>query len=159
MDQSTALLVYKQTILPYFDYCSFLVEGGNAPRIKKLQTLQNRALRVCIRKFGIEHRTDAIHKECEMEKLADRRQTQLALMMYKRAAKNKLEPKEEGRTRCDLKIKFDTYRARLMKHKRGPLARGIQLWDRIKPSIQMAPSAATFKWNFRRTVLDPKLPD
>ena len=28
ISELTAILVYKQTILPHFDYCSFIIEGG-----------------------------------------------------------------------------------------------------------------------------------
>ena len=49
MLQDVAILVYKQTVLPY--YCSFLFEGAKKTSIKRLQTLQNSALRVCTRTF------------------------------------------------------------------------------------------------------------
>ena len=74
--------------------------------IKALQTLQNRALRVCLRKYSIEYRTDDIHTECGVEKLEKRRQTQMAILMYKKCTKMGLKPPENPRTRGDLKIKF-----------------------------------------------------
>ena len=132
---TASILVYKQTILPYFDYCSFLVESAKKSKVKKLQTLQNRALGVCTKKFNIEHRTVALHAECHVEMLDKRREFQLALLMYKEAQKLGLRPVENPRTRSDLKIKFQRRRAILQKYKKGPHARGIKLWNRLKPSF------------------------
>ena len=156
MDQHTAVLVYKQTILPHFDYCSFLVEGAKKSRIKKQQTLQNRALRVCTRKFNIIHRTKDIHEECGVEMLDKRREAQLALMMFKLAVKAELRPVENPRTRGDLKIKIPCRRAKLQKFKKGPQARGIKLWNRMKPEVQKSKSVTEFKRLFKVTPLDPE---
>ena len=155
MDFSTALKVYKQTILPYCDYCSFMIEGAKKGNVKKLQTLQNRALRICTKKYDIKHRTKKIHMECDMERLEERRQMQLALLMYKRAAKLDINPLVNPRTRGDNKAKFPTRKARLQGYKKGPLARGIALWDRIKPAVQQADSQESFKRLFAATPLNP----
>ena len=156
MDQYTAILVYKQTILPHFDYCSFLVDGARKSRIKKQQTLQNRALRVCTRKFNIMHRTKDLHEECGIEMLDKRREAQLALMMYKLCVKLELRPVEDPRTRGDLKIRFPCRRAKLQKFKKGPQARGIKLWNRLKPAVQKSKTVAEFKRLFKTTPLDPE---
>ena len=46
IDKSTALLIYKQAVLPYFDYGVFLLVSCNQGQKKDLQTLQNNALRI-----------------------------------------------------------------------------------------------------------------
>ena len=153
----TALLVYKQTILPHFDYCSFIVDGGKKTMIKALQTLQNRALRVCLRKYSIEYRTNDIHTECKVERLEKRRETQLAILMYKKSVSLGLKPADIARTRGDLKVKFRSRRAVLEKYKKGPMARGIKLWNRLKPIVQQAPTVAAFKRLFSSTPLDPEI--
>ena len=45
MDKSTSCLVYKQTIMLYFDYILLLTESSTQREIGKLQTLQNRAVK------------------------------------------------------------------------------------------------------------------
>ena len=110
-----------------------------------LQTLQNRALRVCTRKFNIEHRTDTLHFECNIEMLDKGREYQLALLMFKEALKLGLQAIDNPRTRGDLKVWFQERRAILQKYKKGPHARGIQLWNRIKPEVQKAKTVSEFK--------------
>ena len=156
MDQETAIIVYKQTILPYFDYCSFIIDGAKKTKIKKLQTLQNNALRVCTQKYNREiYSTDEVHADCSVERLDQRRQFQLAILMYKKATLLGLRPVQNPRTRNDLKVKFKACRAKLQGYKKSPMARGIALWDRIKPVVQQAPSVAAFKRLYKKHPLDP----
>ena len=49
VDKHTALLIYKQAVLSYFDYGGFLLLSCNRKQKKDLQTLQNNALRTCLR--------------------------------------------------------------------------------------------------------------
>ena len=49
LSRETSLKIYKSVIAPVFDYCSFIVDGGLQKDIQKLQRLQNRALRICVR--------------------------------------------------------------------------------------------------------------
>ena len=45
MDKDLSLLLYKQMILPVFDYGDFLVDGAPEDNIEPLQTIQNHCLR------------------------------------------------------------------------------------------------------------------
>ena len=46
MSAATAMLVYKQTILPYFEYCDFLIDSCCEKELDKMEKLQYRALRI-----------------------------------------------------------------------------------------------------------------
>ena len=46
MSTATAMLVYKQTILPYFEYCDFLIDSCCKKELDKMEKLQYRALRI-----------------------------------------------------------------------------------------------------------------
>ena len=46
MSTNTAMLVYKQTILPYFEYCDFLIDACSKREQDKIEKLQYRALRI-----------------------------------------------------------------------------------------------------------------
>ena len=43
--QKTAINIYKCMIRPHLDYIDFVVDSGTADRIKKLDRLQNKAIR------------------------------------------------------------------------------------------------------------------
>lgn len=46
----TAITIYNATILPQFDYCSSVLFQCNECQVKKLQKLQNRALRIILKR-------------------------------------------------------------------------------------------------------------
>ena len=48
MSTQTAILVYKQTIMPVLEYCGYLFNGVVDTQHKRLQLLQNRGLRISL---------------------------------------------------------------------------------------------------------------
>ena len=83
INEYTALLVYKQAILPYFDYASFLMVSCNRGQKKDLQTLQNNALRLCLRyKLADRVSERRLHVESKLQSLEQRRRQQLSKLMY-----------------------------------------------------------------------------
>ena len=81
-----AIQIYKTKVLPYFDYGDILYIGTNGKSLDKLQKLQNRALRICLRSPP---RTPVIslHKRAGLPMLADRHHAHLLNYMYKRSLK------------------------------------------------------------------------
>ena len=48
VSRQTAILVYKQTILPVLEYCGYLYNGVLVAQHRRLQLTQNRCLRTCL---------------------------------------------------------------------------------------------------------------
>ena len=46
MSTATAMLAYKQMILPYFEYCDFLIDSCSKKELDKLEKLKCCALRI-----------------------------------------------------------------------------------------------------------------
>ena len=44
--QSTAILVYKQLILPLLEYCNFLFNSGKKIKIEKIDKIQSKCVRI-----------------------------------------------------------------------------------------------------------------
>lgn len=67
----SAMIFAKSLILPYIDYCLFLLSSCHASHLKKLQTLQNRVLKVAL---GVNHfySTHKLHSQCNVLLVADR---------------------------------------------------------------------------------------
>ena len=78
-----AILIYKQTILPLFDYAGFLLISCNKSVRKDLQIIQNNALRTCynVRLLDRMSLVD-IHREACLVSLEQRRKTQIVGLMY-----------------------------------------------------------------------------
>ena len=51
MDNRTAILIYKQAVLPLLEYAGFVLGSCSIGQRKELQKLQNNALRLCKRYY------------------------------------------------------------------------------------------------------------
>ena len=101
--------------------------------------------------------TDLLHTQCKVDRLADRRQQQLAVLMYKQSKKLGLALDPNPRTRLDRKIKFPQQRHTLARYERSPYHRGVQLWNRIDVSVQTSNTVDIFKRKYGETPLGPEL--
>ena len=137
MDESLALLMYKQMIMPALEYCDFLVESGPVGLAEGLQTIQNHCLRCCLGIIDPRLITrEALHIRCKCNWLWSRRQRNLLSLMYKhtRNPDNLIVP---ARTLCSnvmMKIKLQRPKGQL--YRDSPLYRGSFLWDKVPPNKQ-----------------------
>ena len=97
LDKETALLIYKQAVLSYFDHGGFLLLSANRGQKKDLQTLQNNALRICLR-YNLFDRVseERLHNEGKIQSLKQRSEKQLLKLMYYQS-KNVEKIKEPNR--------------------------------------------------------------
>ena len=137
--------IYKSVIVPVFDYCSFIVDGGLQKDIQKLQRLQNRALRICLRTVPADSNVDNIHNACHVVKLKGRRKYLIQCFMYKRAAADPTLRCGFRRTRADDELIMQNKRANSATYQRSPLYRGIDVWNKLNCDIQLCESIIQFK--------------
>ena len=69
-----AIKIYKTMILPYLDYGDIFFMNSNLNQLNKLQTLQNRSLRISL-KTQIFTPIDIMHQSVQIPKLSARRDT------------------------------------------------------------------------------------
>ena len=84
---AAAILVYKQMVLPFFDYLAILIDSGPKKYIYKLQALQFRGIQIIyqyhINDSRIKNRDEAyLHKELLLSYLVCRRRRHLLHMMF-----------------------------------------------------------------------------
>ena len=137
VDKKTALLIYKQAVLPYFDYAGFLLVSCNQGQKKDLQTLQNNALRLCLRYRLVDKVSERIlHYESNLQSLEQRRKLQLLKLMYLQS-KNLQNIKTAIRpTRAAEKIVFNIPAKCTTKYLASPYYIGTQLWNKLNGGIQ-----------------------
>ena len=70
-------------LLPYLDYGDIIYDGANLKFLKKLQTLQNRGLRICNNERG-HIPTVVLHQKCKVAQLTTRRTAHVRNFMYKK---------------------------------------------------------------------------
>ena len=82
IDKNTANMIYKQTLLPIFDYGGFLIDSCTQKSRSDLQKLQNKVLRI-IHGFKLHNSPgiENLHNRSCLLSLEQRREKQLLHMM------------------------------------------------------------------------------
>ena len=156
LDSKTTLLIYKQTIVPILDYLCVLYESSTQRKIKKLQPVQNRAIRIVKKLKGYISTTEMenIHRQLHLKSLCDRRKLFMWMLMYKLSRDesnvNMYRPKMLLRTgpKPKMKVPFtDKERVR-----RSPYYVCRRLWDTLDSSVQLSKSMLEFKNSVKRLI-------
>ena len=145
VDNRSALLIYKQAVLPIVEYAGFVLISCIVGQRRDLQTLQNNALRLCKRYYLLDRvPIDLLHEECTIIVLEQRRRKQLLRLMY-------LHSKHEGNvkrsvrlTRAVTKIVFKMPSKITGKYFHSPFYRGILLWNELNTDIQKSVNVTIF---------------
>ena len=95
MSKPTAILIYKQTILPVLEYCGFLFNSVVQMQHKRLQQVQNRCLRICLN-VKMRYPVSKLHIDTSMDYLYVRYNMQLLLMIYRYMYGGDLYAKDYG---------------------------------------------------------------
>ena len=85
----SAVQIYKSMVLPYIDYGDVLYHNTTVNHLNKLQTLQNRGLRICFGKINT-FSIDEMHNEANICKLTSRRIQHVYTFMFKQKTNDKL---------------------------------------------------------------------
>ena len=152
--EDTAINIYKSMLLPYFDYGDVIYDKANAGPLKKLQTLQNKCLRLCL---GRDNRfsTDAVHKLSKSPFLKDRRHAHVLNFMYKRKDRKDLLNVREIRTRAHDAPLFNVPIPRCEAFKRSIGFFGATEWNSQPPDIRNTETHLAFKALQKKTMLQP----
>ena len=119
-----ALDVYNVMILPYLDYCDVVYAQGDKASLEKLQRLQNRCLRICLKEGPTSSRT-ALHKNAKMAMLEDPRVTHTLNFMCKRRNDPSLVDNREVQRRAHDGLLFKVNKYNLVAYKRS-----VEIWER-----------------------------
>ena len=154
LSNDTATLIYKTMSLPYFDYTDVIINRANGRDTDKLQTLQNKCLRICLgaeRRFSIKR----AHKTTNVPFIKDRREAHVCNFMFKRKSKVSLLNRREIRTRahdaplCIVPVpRCESFRRSVSYH-------GSTLWNSLNVNVRNIGNYQTFKLNRKNAMLQP----
>ena len=146
VNSETALLIYKQAVLPYFDYGGFLLMAVNRGQSKDLQTLQNNALRICLR-YNLADRVseERLNTEGRIQSLKQRNEKQLLKLMYYQSKKMENLKEPNRHTRATEKIVFKIPTRCTTKFLNSSYFRGTQLWNNLPRNIQCSETMFKFE--------------
>ena len=135
-----ALLIYENMILPILEYGDIFLHSATHKIRKKLQTLQNKALRCAVSKDRIT-KSDLLHTEANILKLKDRRHVHMLLHMFQLSPMPNFKLwktyKATGvRTRSSKKKLLTSRRPTHEKYKRSITYQGPKLWNSLPGNLQ-----------------------
>ena len=137
VDSKTALLIYKQAILPLVEYAGFVLVSCSIRQRYELQVLQNNALRRCKRYFLRDHvRIENLHSECKILGLEQRRRKQLLRLMYLYNKKDSQVKRPVRPTRAVSKVVFTIPAKCTGKYMNSPFYKGTLLWNMFDAELQ-----------------------
>ena len=142
-----ASIVYKQTVLPLYDYADFLVESGPNHRINRLDSLHEKALYIIDNNVTKNARFSDLLLLYNIITLSERRHQHHCSLMF-RKSKTSVDldfARPRMHLRSHNKVKFKKYRRKYTKILKSPLLRGVKLWDRIPIDIQRSTTKFKFK--------------
>ena len=152
-----AIMIYKQTILPYMDYSSFLMDSAYNYSLSKLDKIQKRCLRLIEFKDKA-HREKDLHvlmRNYRIEPIRERRHRQLLSFMYTESkVKSNLNIKTRNITlRSDNKVKFVEKLTKKTVVQKSPYYRGIEMWNKLPEAVQKLETLAKFKKRLKQIKL------
>ena len=137
MTADSALAIYKQMILPLFDYSGFLLISCYKTDREDLQVIHNNALRLCL-DIRLTDRISLveIHRKANLVGLEQRRCIQLLSLLYIPGTNNPdvyhIPPQN---TRAANRRKFKTMKYENIKYRDSPYYKASKLWDTLPPNI------------------------
>ena len=143
--KNAAISLYKQMILPLFDYSGFLLLACNMGQTMELQRIQNSCIRTCLSYNHDEHITiDHLHGEMRVISLEQRRRIQCLKLMYRLSKKTLYIKPVNVNTRGNVKKKFKLLTKCTSKYLNSPLYVGAALGDNLDKNVQDMPTQKLF---------------
>ena len=142
-----AILLFKTTIQPIFDYNDFFYNILTQEKQDKLQTVQNRFLRIVFNQGNMS--TDEMHTVMGTGKLKTRRDLHLCGLMYKRSKQKEYIDNRNLPTRQFDKLVLKIPDVTLTKSFSMPSYKGPTLWNNLPRAVQLSPTYKEFKYRFK----------
>ena len=147
-----ALLIYKTMVLPYFDYCDIVYCTACSGDLDKLQRLQNKCLKTCLR-LNVLHNTVAVHRQAKCATLPLRRQSHLCNFMYQRQNRKDLLDTRDIKTRQHDAPTFTVRFPNKESFKRSVLYNGPTVWNQLPPDLRQVHDFNVFKSRQKKMIL------
>ena len=146
--------IYKSKVLPYFDYGDILYTGTSSTQTTKLQRLQNRALKICL-KLPPRSSTAQIHITAKVNYLEDRRNTHLLKYAYKKCeiVDNRLELRRATRAQDAPLLNYVNAKKQIAK--RSVEFKAERAWNALPPEKRSLDTYEKFSKD-QKTVLSLK---
>ena len=160
LTRKAALLVYKNMILPILEYGDIVMDSASKLIKKRLQTLQNKALR-CALEVDKATSSSVIHREAKLSKLKTRRKQHLLLHMYQVSHTSnfqlwKAQAAYSVHTRSSKKKMITLKKPNNEKYKKSISYQGPKQWNKLPTHLQKLDNYYDFKSQLQSHLHEPK---
>lgn len=134
-----SLLIYKTAVLPLLEYANVTQPLLTKTLQKKLQRLQNRALRIIYHYHLPADTLEQLHLNARLMPVRQRADRHTLCLIYRRSRLPDQYPHKiigNAATRSASKVRFDLPRPKLEKYKTFSMYQGVQLWDELTAVVQ-----------------------
>lgn len=153
INQKISLLIYKTAVLPLLEYANVTQSLLTNTIQKKLQRLQNRALRIIYQSASADT-YEQLHLKARLLPVRQRADRQTICLIFRRSRMQDVYPHVatgNALTRSANKIRFDLPKPNLEKYKSFPMYHGVQVWDGLAAGVQHSITYDQFKSNLPKT--------
>lgn len=177
MSTSCAILLYKTMVLPIIDYCNFCFTACTEKLKTKVQRLQNRALRICLKSNRYD-RTNDLHTRARIATLSKRREVDILKLFHKKVYLNNqqycdiiisniinnddnlhsINERNLPLTRAMSAPLINTKIPNSEKFRRSLLYTGASLWNSLSSELRNTRDYNAFKASVKRQTYLPFLP-
>ena len=144
LTESASLTIYKTMILPYFDYGDILFINSPVKYLDKLDRLQIRAVKLCLRP-GWEIPENVLLTSAKVAKLDNRRKAHLLNFMFKKKTCKDLLDIKQVNTRARAAPLFKTFIPKCEKYKNSVFYKGAINWNLLPVNIRNIDTYDSFK--------------
>ena len=152
LNKEAALTIYKSMILPIMEYGNIFYDACTLESRKKLQKLQNKALRSALNEDMYSNVND-IHVKAKLNRLSHRRHKQTVLFMHSHAqllrSKRSDDVSQRIQTRSAGKLMFKLRKPRTERFKKSISYKGRKLWNSLQKEVQMIDDYDVFKFRIK----------
>ena len=152
IDSYMSNIIYKQTIVPLFDYADFLIESGPIYYQERLKSLHEKAVVTIEGRLQNRIGINGLELYYRLQSPRRRRMEHHSAIMYRLSKKGQLLDnfRPNINLRSNRKIKFKIRRRNMQKFLKSPMSRGIKIWNRIPQAIQRSVTKVKFKNDLKR---------
>ena len=144
LNEEVSLKIYKNMIVPYFDYGDVIYGGVNQEGLEKLQRLQNKCLKIC-KGFHNRYGTKDLHTVTKMPMLCKRRAAHVNNFMFCRLGDPARVDNRSIGTRAHDAPLFIVKKPNLEAYKRSVEYAGAIQWNMLPPDIRNINRVNLFK--------------
>ena len=151
MNTDTAILLFKSTMQPIFNYNYFYYNMLNQNNLQKIQSMQNRFLRIVFRNENIN--TEEKNNRIGVGKLQFKRKLHSCGLMYRHSKNLNYIDNRNLATRQFDKTVLKTPDVILTKTFQSPIYKGSQIWKTLPQEIQNFETYTKCKYQYKELVV------